>query len=158
MILFCGAPGSGKSTFWQSYLKDYVRVNNDELKTPEKCKKVADAALSQGKSVVIDNTNKTFEQRSRYIPIAKKYNVPYRCILFTTPKEVCIHNNKQRGGVNTARVHLSKKVPPVPIHDWFKNLEMPSIEKEGFSELIRIDFRAGPFVNDEDEKIYNQLT
>lgn len=34
MIIFCGPPGSGKSTFWNNYLKDnYFRVNRDTLKT-----------------------------------------------------------------------------------------------------------------------------
>lgn len=33
IILFCGSAGSGKSTFWSNYLKDYVRVNNDDLGT-----------------------------------------------------------------------------------------------------------------------------
>lgn len=37
VILFVGAPGSGKSTFWSNYLSDYVRVNNDTLKTAAKC-------------------------------------------------------------------------------------------------------------------------
>ena len=26
IIVFVGAPGSGKSTFWQNYLSDYIRV------------------------------------------------------------------------------------------------------------------------------------
>lgn len=34
IILFYGAPGSGKSTFWKNNLSDYERVNNDTLKTP----------------------------------------------------------------------------------------------------------------------------
>lgn len=34
MIIFCGPPGGGKSTFWQNYLKNhYFRVNRDSLKT-----------------------------------------------------------------------------------------------------------------------------
>lgn len=35
IILFCGSPGAGKSTFYWKYLKplDYERVNQDTLKT-----------------------------------------------------------------------------------------------------------------------------
>ena len=43
MIIFCGPPGGGKSTFWQNYLSnDYARVNRDTLKTKEKCYAVAE--------------------------------------------------------------------------------------------------------------------
>lgn len=96
IILFCGAPGSGKSTFWKNNLSSYERVNNDTLKTPEKCVKVCEAAVIAGKSVVIDNTNKTKEQRQRYTAIAKKYNIGLRCFVFDVPKETCLHNNTQR--------------------------------------------------------------
>jgi len=48
-------PASGKSSLCKKYLvpAGYVRVNRDELGTAEKCVKVADQALSEGKSVVI---------------------------------------------------------------------------------------------------------
>jgi bifunctional polynucleotide phosphatase/kinase len=57
-----GGPGSGKSTYVTTKLaSSYVRVNNDELKTKEKCMKVCKESLEAGKSVVIDNTNSTAE-------------------------------------------------------------------------------------------------
>jgi len=71
MVIFVGPPGSGKSTFYRNYLKDYVHVNNDTLKTKEKCQKVANDALVSGKSVVIDNTNPEKGTRKNYIDIAK---------------------------------------------------------------------------------------
>ena len=37
LIIMVGGPGSGKSTFVTTKMKSYVRVNNDELKTPAKC-------------------------------------------------------------------------------------------------------------------------
>lgn len=70
LVIFVGSPGCGKSTFWQNYLSSYVRVNNDTLKTPEKCMKVCKESLVAGKSVVIDNTNPTQDVRKRYIAIA----------------------------------------------------------------------------------------
>lgn len=45
MIVFCGSPGSGKSTFWHTHYSDYTRVNRDTLKTKEKCLKVADEEI-----------------------------------------------------------------------------------------------------------------
>ena len=96
VILFVGAPGAGKSTFWQNNLSDYVRVNNDTLKTKEKCMKVCREALDSGKSAVIDNTNPDKDTRSRYTKIAKEKNVPIRCFYFDYEKQICMHNNKQR--------------------------------------------------------------
>ena len=37
LVIMVGGPGSGKSTFVTTKMKSYVRVNNDELKTPAKC-------------------------------------------------------------------------------------------------------------------------
>jgi bifunctional polynucleotide phosphatase/kinase len=69
MIIMVGMPASGKSTFTLKYFaaNGYVRVNQDMLGTEAKCKKAAQEALSQGKSVVIDNTNAGKAKRSVFI-------------------------------------------------------------------------------------------
>lgn len=58
-VLFVGSPGSGKSTFYTKHLKplEYVRINQDTLKTRDKCFKVAEENLSEGRSVVIGKEN-----------------------------------------------------------------------------------------------------
>ena len=55
IILFVGSPGSGKSTFFKNQLEPegYVRINQDILKTRDKCLKVADEQLAEEKSVAI---------------------------------------------------------------------------------------------------------
>lgn len=93
VVIIFGGPGSGKSTFVTSKMSTYLRVNNDELKTKEKCMKLCHEGLDQGKSVVIDNTNSTKEQRDRYISIAKAKSVPVRCFVMAADKETCMHNN-----------------------------------------------------------------
>lgn len=75
MIIFVGSAASGKSTFWKTHLSDYVRVNRDTLKTREKCLKVAEEALDNGKNVVIDNTSPTKQDRKAFIDLAKKYSI-----------------------------------------------------------------------------------
>jgi bifunctional polynucleotide phosphatase/kinase len=55
IVVMCAAPGGGKSTFFWRYLKPlgYERINQDILKSRDKCVKVADEQLSAGKSVAI---------------------------------------------------------------------------------------------------------
>lgn len=55
IVLFCGPPGAGKSTFFWTRLKPlgYERVNQDMLKTRVKCIKAATNFLEDGCSVVI---------------------------------------------------------------------------------------------------------
>jgi bifunctional polynucleotide phosphatase/kinase len=59
IVLFCGSPGSGKSTYYRTQLLDfgYERINQDILKTRDKCLKVAESCLEQGKSVAVGMSN-----------------------------------------------------------------------------------------------------
>lgn len=70
MIIFVGSPGSGKSTFWNNHLSHYTRVNNDTLKSRDRCLRVAESALASGQSCVIDNTNPDNDARKAYIKLA----------------------------------------------------------------------------------------
>lgn len=68
LVLFCGSPGAGKSTFYWRHMQPlgYERVNQDILKTRDKCMKVATQMLEDdGKGVVVDNTNADIETRLR---------------------------------------------------------------------------------------------
>jgi len=152
MVIFVGPPGSGKSTFWQNNLKDYVHVNNDTLKTKQKCQKVAEEAVSTGKSVVIDNTNPGKATRQEYIKIAKNHNYTVRCFFFNLTKDMAFHLNELRY-VNKERKHLSGHVPDMPIHKWFKDLEVPT-KAEGFECVEEIEPVVGPFVNNDDEEVF----
>lgn len=99
MILIVGYPGSGKSYFSrENYGKDagYVVVNRDTLGSWQKCVAEAERALSQKKSVVVDNTNPDVETRKRYVDMAKRLNVPIRCFVMTTTFKHAKHNVRFR--------------------------------------------------------------
>ena len=98
LVLFCGSPGAGKSTFYQQYMKPlgYERVNQDILKTREKCVKVATEFLEEKKSVVVDNTNADVETRQVWASLAKKLRAPIRLVHFTAPAKLCEHNDTVR--------------------------------------------------------------
>ena len=99
LVLFCGSPGAGKSTFYWHHLQPlgYERVNQDTLKTRDKCIKVASQLLEmEGKSVVVDNTNADVETRAAWVALAKKLGVPVRVVLFTASAKLCEHNDTVR--------------------------------------------------------------
>ncbi|TQS38905.1 hypothetical protein Golomagni_00584 [Golovinomyces magnicellulatus] len=98
IVLLCGSPGAGKSSWYLKNLKclGYIRINQDILKTRDKCIKVASKNLEEGKSVAIDNTNANTEVRSEWVRLAARYNIPIRCVYLTTSTEVCVHNDAVR--------------------------------------------------------------
>ncbi|KAK0107173.1 hypothetical protein ONS95_003878 [Cadophora gregata] len=98
IVLFCGSPAAGKSTFYWKNLEPlgYKRVNQDILKSREKCLKVAGEYLKDGKAVAIDNTNADPDVRKKWIELAAKHSVPIRCVLFTAGSEICEHNDAVR--------------------------------------------------------------
>ena len=57
-----------------------------------------------------------------------------RCLYFTIEKEICMEHNALR----KVGTHMSKNVPSVCIHTFFKN-HVPPTMKEGFTdEIIKI--------------------
>jgi bifunctional polynucleotide phosphatase/kinase len=152
VIIFIGSPGSGKSTFWKNYLSAYTRVNNDTLKSKDKCLKVMRASLASNKSCVIDNTNPKAETRADYIKLAREFNVPVRCFVFKIPKEMAFHLDTLRK-VNKHRNHLSGRVGSMPIHKFYKDFQEPT-PAEGISEIREVELVGGPFENPEDEKLF----
>ena len=74
----------------------YQRVNQDILKTRDKCVKVATQHLEDKKAVVVDNTNADIETRAVWIQLAKRLQVPIRLVHFTAPAKLCEHNDTLR--------------------------------------------------------------
>lgn len=72
-----GIQGAGKTTFCKTRLSDYEYVNLDTLKTRDNEEKLVKNLFREGKSFVVDNTNRFKSDRERYIPmaIAKDYKI-----------------------------------------------------------------------------------
>lgn len=98
IVLFCGSPGAGKSTFFWQHMEPlgYDRVNQDILKSREKCMKVASQNVEDGKPVVVDNTNADIETRAAWISLARKLKAPIRLVWFTACAKLCEHNDTVR--------------------------------------------------------------
>jgi bifunctional polynucleotide phosphatase/kinase len=155
LVLFTGFPASGKSTFYKKHFEpnDYVHVNRDLLKTPAKCLKAAEEALSKGKSVVVDNTNPDCASRKEYLDIARKAKVRARCFVFDTPREVADHLNLLREKITKGE---SKHVPAVG-YNVYKKKKEDVTTKEGWDEVKIIEF-IPDFVDDEARKRFFEYT
>ncbi|KAL1925046.1 uncharacterized protein VTP21DRAFT_4700 [Calcarisporiella thermophila] len=148
MIIFVGYPASGKTYFAKKRLvsQGYVHINQDTLGTRQRCTVACKAALQEGKSVVIDNTNPTAEARRAYIQLAKQHNIPTRCFWFTASEALAKHNNQFRSEVQKAN-----PVPEIAFRMYASKFEEPKMA-EGFGEIIRVNF-AFDREEEEEEKV-----
>lgn len=123
-VLMIGVALSGKTTYIKANF-EYKRIslsffdNNrkKELEYIEEC-------LSQGKSIVIDDTNLTEDIRKKHIDLAKKYNAKVRGIFMNTSRGLLEKRQKSR----------RDPFPLSAIYKQLKELETPVIG-EGFDEL-----------------------
>lgn len=141
IVLFCGSPGAGKSSFYRNNMEalGYKRVNQDNLKTRDKCIKAAQEYLEKGDSVCIDNTNADVETRAHWINMAKKHQVPIRCIWFKTQSFLAEHNNAVRAMNKQLNFEARELVPQIAFSSYAKRFKEPKLS-EGFSEVIEQDF------------------
>ena len=71
-IIFIGLPGSGKSSFYKErFFNSHVRISLDLLKTRYREDRLLDVCLETDQRFVIDNTNPTKAERSKYIKAVK---------------------------------------------------------------------------------------
>jgi len=155
LVLFVGCPASGKSTFAKKHFvpSGYIHVNQDTLKTKEKCIKAAREAIGNGKSVVIDNTNPEPSTRSLYTSIAKENGISFRCFVFLTDVELAHHLNFYREKITKGAV---RRVPDVG-YNMFKSKFKEPTAGEGFAEIIKIDW-SPDFTSEEHRTLFLQRT
>ncbi|KAI6091033.1 PNK3P-domain-containing protein [Hypoxylon rubiginosum] len=142
IVLFCGPPGAGKSTFYWRHLKrlNYERVNQDTLKSRAKCFKAAADLLDEGTSIVIDNTNPDADGRKEWIDFAQKHGVPIRCVWFKVPKALCEHNDVVRALNKPMNPEARTALPALAFNGFFSRLREPKV-KEGFQDVVEIEFK-----------------
>ena len=60
VVVFVGYPALGKSSFFRTHFApaDYLHVNQDTLKTRDRCVKAVDEALKERRSVVVGKVPK----------------------------------------------------------------------------------------------------
>ena len=82
--------------------------------------------MDSGMRFVVDNTNTTREERSRYIPPAKASGFSVTGFYFRSSVEECLRRNDARLG--------TERVSVVAIRSAAKRLEQPTLD-EGFDRL-----------------------
>ncbi|XP_028644737.1 bifunctional polynucleotide phosphatase/kinase isoform X2 [Grammomys surdaster] len=155
VVVAVGFPGAGKSTFIQEHLVSagYVHVNRDTLGSWQRCVSSCQAALRQGKQVVIDNTNPDVPSRARYIQCAKDAGVPCRCFNFCATIEQARHNNRFREMTDPSHAPVSDMV----MFSYRKQFEPPTLA-EGFQEILQIPFRLREHLDPALGRLYCQFS
>ena len=136
-----GLQASGKSTFFherfaqthQHVSKDLFPHNRNKNRRQEHLLR---AALSAGRSVVVDNTNPTLEDRRPLVRLGHEYGAKVIGYFFEESVRECIRRNEMREG--------KARVPDVAIYSTAKKLVAPSIE-EGFDELLCVRLNDSAF-------------
>lgn len=136
MAIMIGIQGSGKSTFCNERLAEFIRINLDTLHTRNK-ENIAINKIIAGKNpIVIDNTNTTVGERAKYI--LKGREAGYRIIGFFMQSKLrdCIARNEQREG--------KERIPNKAIACTSNKMELPSYN-EGFDEIYFVSIEDGKF-------------
>lgn len=140
-VVFIGIPGSGKSSFFKErFFSTHVRISLDLLKTRHREQRLLDACLGTEQRFVVDNTNPTVEERSKYLTAAKAARYSVVGYYFRSKVEDCLRWNSERPG--------PERVPEVAVLSTAKKLELPSWD-EGFDQLFYVRLEDRRFVVEE---------
>jgi predicted kinase len=133
-VILAGLPASGKSTFYaRRFAGSHVHISKDLW--PKSANKAArqarelEAALSAGRSVVIDNTNPAVADRTVLIEAARRHGARVVGYFFTATTREAVGRNRGREG--------AARVPDVAVFTTAKRMAVPQ-RSEGFDELYRV--------------------
>lgn len=137
LILLVGRPASGKTTFAKKYYKDYNYINQDELKTSDKCIKKANEFIKNGKNVIIDNTNGSLKTRQKYYDIISnlKREINVKVFIFDIDVKLSYHLNNYRVQQSFGKYKL---IPTIVYNLYKKNYVEPTIEEYKNIEIIKL--------------------
>jgi predicted kinase len=131
LIIFVGLQASGKSTYYHNHFAaTHMHVSKDLMPNArnrdEKQRELIEAALVQGRSVVVDNTNPTPAVRAPLIEVGRRHGARVLAYYFETTVKDSVARNRLREG--------KARVPDVAIFVTAKKMVPPGFN-EGFDEV-----------------------
>ena len=137
--IFVGLPASGKTTFYQqNFTATHVHVSKDlwprGANKATRQQRELEAALSAGRSVVVDNTSPSPTDRAPIIAAARRHGARVVGYYFASGTREAVARNRGRTG--------SARVPDVAIFTAAKRMSPPAYS-EGFDELYRVTITPG---------------
>ena len=134
LIILVGLPASGKSTFYRErFAGTHVLVSKDLIpRSTDKRRRQRyqiETALTEGRSVVVDNTNVSRAERAEAIEIARTHGASVVAYRFVEGVAACRERNARREGAAC--------VPLVALYAAAKRLEEPTSD-EGIDGIHRV--------------------
>ena len=134
-VIFMGVQATGKSTFYaERFSRPHLRVNLDMLRTRSREKLIVRACLEAKQSFVVDNTNPTGDDRSRYLELGRERGFRMIGYYFQSKIEDALRRNAAR--------EEDERVPDVAVRGTHTKLETPALD-EGFDELFYVTLNNG---------------
>jgi predicted kinase len=131
LVIFMGLQAAGKTTFYRRrFAASHEHISKDLMRSqPRPARRQAqliEAALGAGRSVVVDNTNATLEDRAELIRLGRAYGAEIVGYAF----ESSVAESRKRNSQRTGRA----RVPDVAIYATAKRF-VPPAPAEGFDRL-----------------------
>ncbi len=152
VVMIVGMPASGKTTLAHDYAaRGYVRLNRDERGgSLLSLARALDRELGAGAArVVLDNTYATRAARAPVIEVAKRHDVPVRCVVVATPLEQAQANAVARmlelhgRLLEPAELRRTQTIPPGAQFRYRREYEPPRAD-EGFAMIEESAFSPWP--------------
>ncbi|HVZ36805.1 MAG TPA: AAA family ATPase [Polyangiaceae bacterium] len=142
LVLMVGLPGAGKSSFVRErFATTHTLVSKDELRNSSaparRHRELLEQALSERRSVVVDDTNVTVKARAGLIALGMRHGARVIGYFLEASARDCAARNRQREG--------RARIPDAGIFAAARQLVVPQWT-EGFDELYTVQtLGAGEF-------------
>ena len=137
-VIFTGIPAAGKSTFYRrNFFRTHIRISLDMLRTRHRENELLQACLNASQAFVVDNTNLTATERSRYIELAHAKGFEVVGYYFRSQAAESLARNAARPE--------DEQIPERGVLGACGRLEIPSPE-EGFANLRYVRIVGKEFV------------
>jgi predicted kinase len=144
-IIFCGIPGSGKTTLYKErFLETHVRISRDLLRTKNREAVFLRACLDTRQRFVVDKMNATAAERAPYIGAAREAGFTVVAYFIDTPPSLAIARNHAR--------HGRARIPVPAILGAYARLEPPR-EEEGFDAVRVVRSTEEGFIDETAEPV-----